>query len=116
MLEGDLGAITAEFAVALPAVLTVLTVSCVALAVQTQQMRLQSQASVVVDALASGESAQAAVLWLRQKSTGVTLKQLNRDGVLCVNLKQGLRAGVTLPSFAIEAESCAWVGRDVSYD
>ena len=112
----DTGAVTAEFAVAMPAVLVILVFSVGLIASQIQDLRLQQVASVVARALGRGEPDRSVKAWLKTNAPDAVFSTANRDGVFCATLKQRLRVGISLPSFDLQEKSCVWVGQSVALD
>ncbi len=92
VLSRDRGSVTAEFAVALPAVIAVLSLCVWGLGLAAAQVRLQDRAGLAARAEARGEGAEAL-------AAGGAVE---RDGeLLCVRLTDRI-AGLTLA-----ARSCA---------
>ena len=112
----DTGAVTAEFAVAMPAVLVILVFSLGLIASQIQDLRLQQVSSVVARALGRGEPDHSVKAWLKKNVPDAVIATANSDGVFCATLKQRLRVGISLPRFDLQEKSCVWVGQSVAHD
>ena len=113
-MADETGAIAAEFAVALPAVLVILVFSLGLMASQVQSFKLEQAAALTVRALGRGEPEIQVKHWLRINAPDAALSAATQEGVFCVTLKQRLRVGITLPSLDVIARSCLWVGREVA--
>ena len=100
---------TAEFAVALPAIAVVLATCLAAVVLVAQQVRLTDAAADAARALGRGESDSSAVsIAHRVSGVGAGLTSWHEDPFVCVALSApgaGLLSGVTL-----RAESCALAG------
>ncbi len=112
-MADETGAVAAEFAVVLPAVLAILLFSLSTVAVQVQAAQLEQDASVVARALGRGESPSAVKAWLAKNLQQYQLATTSADGIFCATLKQRLKVGVALPGFDLSQQSCVWVGQAV---
>ncbi|WP_173922330.1 TadE family type IV pilus minor pilin [Agromyces sp. Marseille-P2726] len=96
---------TAEFAVALPAVALVLAVCLASVVLVAQQVRLTDAAADAARALGRGESAAEAGAIADRVSGGASIATWSEDPFVCVALSapgHGLLAAIEL-----RAESCA---------
>jgi hypothetical protein len=104
--EGERGSVTAEVAVALPAIAVVLAACLAAVVLVAQQVRLTDAAADAARALGRGESEAAAVsIAQRVAGGGAMLASWREEPFVCVALSTsgaGLLAAITL-----RAESCA---------
>lgn len=108
---GQAGAVTAELAVALPAVVLVLGLCLGAVQVVGQQVRLTDAAADSARVLARGESSERAAQIARQLVATATLRAETNGQFVCARLS----APSTLGPFAafgltLEARSCALAG------
>ena len=97
----DRGSITAEFAIALPAVIAVLALCLSGVQVAGQQLRLQDAAAAAARAAARGDGTGV----VQRLAPGTTVSQWNEGDLVCVALAAGAAWGVTLT-----ARSCALGG------
>lgn len=97
----DPGSITAEFAVALPAVIAVLALCLSGVQVAGQQLRLQDAAAAAARAVARGDGTGVA----QRLSPGSTASQFTDGDLICVGLTAPAAWGITLT-----ARSCALGG------
>ena len=104
----DLGSVTAEFAVTLPAVILVLACCLSGMQVAGQQLRLQDAAAAAARSLARGDSASATAGRL---APGATVAQ-RADGELdCVTLTTSSTAVLgAVVGFTLSASGCALGG------
>lgn len=84
----DRGAVTAEFAVALPAALVVLTLGVGAVGVAAQQVRLTQSAASIARMLARGDDEAFA---LSRVEAGTSARASHADGLVCVQLTRKAR-------------------------
>jgi hypothetical protein len=103
------GSVTAEFAVALPAVVLVLGLALGALAVGSQSVRLQDAAGLAARALARGEPPGEVAGIAGALVPGVGLARSDRSGLVCAVL--AVRAAGVLSGIELRAESCALAER-----
>ena len=106
--DADRGSVTAEFAVALPAIALVLAACLASVQLVAQQVRLTDAAADAARALGRGESAGTAQSIADRVSGGAALAQWAEDPLVCVSLSApgaGLLAAIEL-----RAESCAVSG------
>lgn len=103
--EHDTGSVTAEFAVALPAVVLVLAACLTGMQVAGQQLRLVDAAAHAARSLARGEAADAAAARAAREVPGATLTQWTDADLACVTLRAPAAVGLT-----ISAVSCALAG------
>lgn len=108
MNSGDRGAVTAEFAVALPAVVAVIALCVGALGVTGRQVRLEQAVAQAARLAARGEAGSGVrEVIARIASTDDVAVRTDGD-LVCVSARISLPA--PLPSLA--AESCALAGDD----
>ena len=112
-IKADSGLVTAELAVALPAVVAVLFVALLAISCQVQAARLQQLAALTAHAFARSESQQAVLTWLHRQDSQVTIKTHESDGVLCQTLSKRVGVVDVFDSFELSETSCVWVGQKV---
>ncbi len=112
-MDDETGAVAAEFAVALPAVMAILIFSLSLVASQVQGARLEQDAAIAARAIGRGESVTDVEAWLKADLHNFKLTTSQEDGILCAMLKQRLSVGITLPSFVLDERSCVWVGETV---
>lgn len=102
----DRGSVTAEFAIALPAVILVLAGSLSGLQVAGQQLRLQDAAASAARAAARGDDPAAARL-----APGAAVSRWSDGDLVCVRLTAPSAALVgTLMQLTLAASSCALGG------
>ena len=112
-MADETGAVAAEFAVALPAVLVILVFSLGLMASQVQAFKLEQAAALTARALGRGEPEEQVKQWLSNNAPDAAISTATKDGIFCATLKHRLRVGITLPSLDVIARSCVWVGREV---
>lgn len=103
--QGEKGSITAEFAVALPAVIVVLAACLGGLQVAGQQLRLQDAAAVSARTLARGGSPAAAQARADRMVPGATVSHRTDGDLKCATLALTVPPGLTL-----RASGCALDG------
>ena len=105
--RAERGSITAEFAIALPAVVMVLACCLSGLQVAGQQLRLQDAAAAAARAAArGGDTAVAARL-----APGASVSRYSEGDLVCVRLSAPSSALVgTLMALTLNATSCALGG------
>ncbi|MEQ1735250.1 MAG: TadE family type IV pilus minor pilin [Rhodoglobus sp.] len=96
---------TAEFAVALPAVVLVFAACLTGMQVAGQQLRLQDAAAHAARTVARGEPASGAASRAAREVPGATLAQRVDGDLACVTLSAPAAFGLT-----ISASSCALSG------
>lgn len=101
----DRGSVTAEFAIALPAVVLVLAACLGGLQVAGQQMRLQDAAAVAARSIARGGSIDAAQARASRMVPGVAVSHRTDGDLECASLALTVPPGLTL-----RASSCALGG------
>jgi Flp pilus assembly protein TadG len=106
--EGDRGSVTAEFAVALPAIALVLAACLASVQLVGQHVRLTDAAADAARALGRGESAAEAGAIADRVSGGATLRFTEEGVFVCVTLRAPGR-GILAP-IELRAESCAVTG------
>lgn len=114
-IRGDDGLVTAEFAVALPAVIGVLLLSLAVVSSQVQAAQLQQLSAVAAHSLARSETEQDVKRWIHQRAPQATLTTSTVGGVLCATIRQNLKFVLAFDSIDFSETSCAWVGRAVGY-
>ncbi len=102
---GDRGAVVAEFAVALPAVVLVLMLGAGALGIASQQVRLQDATADAARLAARGEPDARVRSAVEGATPGATAGITQRGDLVCVT------ASVPTPlHFTVSATSCALAG------
>lgn len=96
---------TAEFAVALPAVVLVFAACLTGMQAAGQQLRLQDAAAHAARSIARGELASAAAARAAREVLGASLVQRPDGDLVCVTLSAPAAFGLT-----ISAVSCALAG------
>jgi hypothetical protein len=103
---GDRGSVTAEFAVALPAVLVVIVLGVSALSAGARQVRLQDAAADAARLIARGDD-QGRAAQLVAGAVGDADMGVDRPGdLVCVTAT----APAGLPGLTLSARSCALAG------
>ena len=100
------GSVTAEFAVAMPAVLLVLALSLSATQVAATQLRLQDAAADAARALARGETVAAVTSSLSEQVSGAALARSARGDLVCATTTarpMGLAA-----TFGLTVSASSW--------
>lgn len=103
MTGGDRGSVTAEFAIALPALMLVLACCLAGLQVAVTQVRLQDAAAAAARSLARGESAAVAARLV----PGATVSRNGEGDLVCATLSA---RAVGLIPLELRATSCALGG------
>ena len=104
---GDRGAVTAEFATAMPAVILVLALCLAGGQLANQQLRLQDAASAAARAASRGEPASTVEGRARQLVPGASVDRSDRNGMVCVTVTlPGALPGVA-SALTLTASSCA---------
>lgn len=106
--ERERGSVTAEFAVALPAIALVLAASLAAVHVAAVQVRLADAAADAARALGRGETASVAAAIAARNAAGARLSTSIDEPFVCATLTG--RAGGVLAALELRAESCAMRG------
>jgi len=113
-IQSDVGSVTAEFTVVLPAVFGLLTISLGVISGQVQAAKLQQVAAVASHALARAEDPEKVRTWLRRQAPGSNLESSSSEGVLCASVEQPFKFVFAVEDFLLKETSCAWVGIEVS--
>jgi hypothetical protein len=103
MSRGDRGSVTAEFAIALPALMVVLACCLAGLQVAGTQLRLQDAAAAAARSLARGEPASIAARLM----PGAAVSRHSEGDLVCATLSA--QASGLIP-LALQATSCALGG------
>ncbi|GAA3760474.1 hypothetical protein GCM10022240_11430 [Microbacterium kribbense] len=106
--RGDRGSVTAEFAVAVPAVVLVLVLGAATLGACSRQVRLQDAAADAARLVARGESTARAGSVLAGAVAGATARVARHDDLVCVIASAP--AGLPVPIPPLRASSCALDG------
>ena len=106
--ERERGSVTAEFAVALPAIALVLAASLAAVHVAAVQVRLADAAADAARALGRGESDAVAAGIASRNAGGARLSTSVDETFVCATLSG--HAGGVLSALELRAESCAMRG------
>ena len=105
---GDRGSVSAEFAVALPAVLLILALCIGALSSASRQVRLQDAAADAARLIARGDE-EGRALALIAAAVGDARSAVTReDDLVCVSASAPV--GLLLPGLRVQARSCALDG------
>ncbi|MCX7520926.1 hypothetical protein OSC27_01400 [Microbacterium sp. STN6] len=107
-VRGERGAITAEFAVAMPAVILVLAACLACLQLASSQSRLAVAAAQVARALGRGDTALAAQSVAQVG--GATMSHEQNGSFVCVQLRAPAAAHALISAITLEARSCALAG------
>ncbi|MHA6696125.1 TadE family type IV pilus minor pilin [Homoserinimonas sp. A520] len=104
-LRGERGAVTAEFATAMPAVILVLAFCLAGGQLANQQLRLQDAASTAARAASRGEPASTVDARARHLVPRASVNRSDRNGLVCVTVAlpaalPGLASAVTLTASA----------------
>lgn len=101
----DGGSVTAELAVALPAVVLVLALALGGLSAAASRVRLEDAAADAARLLSRGEDSGRAAAAVARAVTGARLTTGEREGLVCATASATVRiVGVALP---LQATSCA---------
>ncbi len=106
--ERERGSVTAEFAVALPAIALVLAACLAAVHVSAVQVRLADAAADAARALGRGESVAVASGIASRNAAGARLSASVEEPFVCATLTG--RAGGVLSALELRAVSCAMRG------
>ena len=104
---GDRGSVTAEFAVAMPAVLLVLALSLSATQVAATQLRLQDAAADAARALARGETVGVASSGVSAQVAGATLSRSASGDLVCATVSARPTGLAATFGLTVSASSCA---------
>jgi hypothetical protein len=104
--QAEHGSVTAEFAIALPAVVIVLACCLSALQIAGTQLRLQDAAALAARSVARGEGAAVASARASRMVPGASLSQRASADLECVTL----RAPSAIGGLTLSASSCALSG------
>lgn len=103
-IQGDAGAITAEFAVVLPAVVLVLAGAVGALQLGAEQLRLQGATAGAARLLARGD--QGATALVARIDPDARLLVRSSDSLVCADSTAPARMGI-LVGLTLRASACA---------
>jgi Flp pilus assembly protein TadG len=106
--RNDRGAVTAEFAIVLPAVVLVLALGAGVLGACGRQVRLQDAAADAARLVARGEDEGRAAAVVADAVPGATATIDHRGDLVCVAVSAS--AGVPLITLTVHADSCALAG------
>ena len=106
--DGERGSVTAEFAVALPAIALVLAACLASVQLAAQQVRLTDAAADAARALGRGESEAEAAAIADRVSGGAGLAAAADGQFVCATLTAS--GGGLLAAIELRAESCAVTG------
>lgn len=104
-LRQDAGSVTAEFAVALPAVMMVLAITLGAFALQIEQIRMVNLAASSARALAHADGAAIGTGSVDTEQAGSTVSYA--DDLVCVTLVRELAIPGLGKAFEIKEKQCA---------
>lgn len=105
---GDRGSVSAEFAVALPAILLLVALCVGALSAASRQVRLQDAVADAARLVARGEEEGRAFALVGDAVEGATV-EVHRDGDL-VCVIASVPVGMPLPGARFAADACALDG------
>lgn len=108
-LNGDQGAVAAELALALPAVLLVLLLGAGGLAAAARQVALQDAVADTARLLGRGEDTAVAMSALHRAVPGAHASFAPADDLVCATATLRVSVG-TVISFPLRASSCALDG------
>ncbi|MBP7835447.1 MAG: hypothetical protein KAZ95_01420 [Rhodoluna sp.] len=107
----DKGSVTAELALAMPAVSLVIAITLGAFALQIERMKLVGVAAMAARAVARGETQEnvrALVLEMNSTSQQINLEIQTRENTVCVNLSRNFEiAGLPGKLFDFAELQCA---------
>jgi Flp pilus assembly protein TadG len=106
----DRGSITAEFAVAVPAVLLVLATMLGGVQAAGLQLRLQDAAADAARSLGRGEDAAAVAGRAAEQVTGAELERHAQGELICVRLTAAPSGAAAVLGLRLAATSCALAG------
>lgn len=101
----DRGAVVAELAVALPAVIVVVLLGVGALASASRQVRLEDAAADAARLAARGESSERIAAAVAAAAPGALERVSTRDDLVCVTVTAD-----AVPPLTLSATSCALAG------
>lgn len=111
------GSVTAEFAIALPAVILVLAMSLLGLQAMARQLQLQDAAAIIAQAAARGDPRAASAVGSRTLLAGTRYAVSRNGDLVCATLTtpavSGALSGV-LEAMTLRATSCALALRAVA--
>jgi hypothetical protein len=100
--------VTAEFAMAMPAVILLLAMCLATMQLSTQQLRVQDAATVAARTAARGDGAGAAAGYVGSLVPGATVSIERRGDLFCARVAfRPAPANVALVGVLIRASSCA---------
>lgn len=108
---GEDGVVSAEFAVALPAMLTTVLFAMSAIAVASMQLQAQQLAGLAVRSLSQSESEVAVQRLVRKIDASGVLSVRLADGVLCADVVKRPSGVLSLIGYRPKAMACTWVGK-----
>jgi len=106
----DRGSVTAEFAVALPAVLLLLTLLLGAVRLAGLQLVAQDAAADAARSLGRGDGADAVRARLERQLPGARLSSSSDDGLVCASVEAPTSGPAALLGLRPAARSCALDG------
>lgn len=110
MIRGERGSVTAEFAIALPAVLAVLVLLLGGVQVGGLQVRAQDAAADAARGLARGDSAGAVAGRLSTQLPGATSSSWRSGDLVCVRVTVSPGGPMAALGVTASGESCALRG------
>ena len=108
--DHERGSVTAEFAVAMPAVLLVLLLALGGVQASMLQLRLQDAAADAARSLARGEGSAMASGRLARQVPGAALSSSREGDLVCVRVSASLEGPASRLGLAIVARGCALAG------
>lgn len=109
LLGGERGGVTAEFAIALPAIMLVLAFCLAAMQLASLQIRVQDAAALAARSIARDDEASVALA--AQLVPGITFARSQRGELVCVSAVAPAAGGATpVLGIRVRAISCALGG------
>ena len=104
----DTGSVTAEFVLAIPAVMMIVALALGAMSVQLQRMELVSAASTIARAIARGEPIEIVDALVTELGEQVGFEIQEELGVVCVILRSEIGIlSIDLPGLELIESQCA---------
>jgi Flp pilus assembly protein TadG len=110
---GTSGSVTAEFAVAIPAVVAVLILCATGVQLESEQLQLQNAAAVAARSSARGDGEAVTVARLEHLAPRTRLALTFQNGMVCAHLTRTPSSVVqSVLGLTLEASSCALANHD----
>jgi Flp pilus assembly protein TadG len=105
---GTTGSVSAEFAVAIPAVIALLIMCATGVQVENEQLQLQSAAAIAARSSSRGDNPALTAKRLEQAAPGAQLSVTRRDGMVCAHVSRASSGAIqSLLDVTLAASSCA---------